>query len=170
MTQDASCKTRHASRITFHISLFIFLFLLSAFPVFAQDRPVTDDEVNAVAKKLNCPVCENIPLDVCDTPACIQWRDLIRQKLAGGETPEQIIVYFHETYGDRVLQEPPRRGFTGVLWVLPVGGVLAGAALLWWALRSMLPGAQAGQPLPTQTTETQDEYRRRLERELEEIR
>ena len=31
----------------------------------AQGGGVTDDQVNAVAKKLNCPVCENVPLDAC---------------------------------------------------------------------------------------------------------
>jgi cytochrome c-type biogenesis protein CcmH len=145
----------------------ILLFTFFAFPAYAQGSPVTDDQVNAVAKRLNCPVCENIPLDVCDTQACVQWRDLIRQKLASGETPEQIIVYFHETYGDRVLQEPPRRGFTGILWVLPLVGIAAAAALFWVALRSMAPKQL---PEPPVKAEEQDEYRRRLEHDLEKIR
>jgi len=162
-------------RSAFYVLLLTFC--ISAFHVYAQGGPVTDDQVNAVAKKLNCPVCENIPLDVCDTQACVQWRDLIRQKLADGETPEQIIAYFHETYGDRVLQEPPRRGFTGMLWILPVVGVVLGAVIFWLALRSMSPRlkaasdqAQSGEPAPTLQPDTQDEYRRRLERELEEIK
>ncbi len=162
----------YVSRFTFHVSLVLFS-LLFAWPVFAQTGTVTDDQVNAVAKKLNCPVCENIPLDVCDTPACIQWRDLIRQKLQAGETPEQIIVYFHETYGDRVLQEPPRQGFTGALWILPVVGVVVGAVIFGLALRSMSPGRSAvarAAPTPLPKAELQDEYRRRLEQELEKIR
>ena len=43
---------------------------------------ITDDQVNAVAKQLYCPVCENIPLDVCPTQACAEWRELMRD----GET------------------------------------------------------------------------------------
>jgi len=35
-----------------------------------QPPKVTDDAVNSVAKELYCPVCENIPLDVCPTQAC----------------------------------------------------------------------------------------------------
>lgn len=37
----------------------------------AQDTAsgVTADQVNAIAKKLFCPVCENIPLDTCGTAA-----------------------------------------------------------------------------------------------------
>ncbi|MBN1887685.1 MAG: cytochrome c-type biogenesis protein CcmH [Thermoflexales bacterium] len=142
---------------------------------------MTDDQVNAVAKQLNCPVCENIPLDVCDTQACVQWRDLIRQKLAAGETPEQIMVYFHETYGDRVLQEPPRRGLSSVLWVLPLLGVAAAGVILWLALRSMAPVPAVASDPPDQDHRAGEDgapsgngvledYRRRLERELEEIR
>jgi cytochrome c-type biogenesis protein CcmH len=36
--------------------------------------PITDDQVNAIAKQMYCPVCENTPLDVCPTQACIDKR------------------------------------------------------------------------------------------------
>ena len=55
----------------------------------AQDDGPTDDEVNAIAKQLFCPVCENVPLDVCPTQACKDWREDIRQKLAAGWSEEQ---------------------------------------------------------------------------------
>jgi cytochrome c-type biogenesis protein CcmH len=135
--------------------------------VLAQGGPVTDDQVNAVAKKLYCPVCENVPLDVCETQACLQWRDLIRQKLEAGETPEQVITYFHETYGDRVLQEPPRQGFAGALWILAVVGMVAGAVMCGLALRSMAP--KPAPPSPPAATPP-DEYRQRLEHELEKMK
>jgi len=142
--------------------------LLIAGIVAAQGGPVTDDQVNAVAKRLNCPVCENVPLDVCETQACVQWRDLIRQKLTAGEKPEQIINYFQATYGDRVLQEPPRQGFTGLVWILPFVGLVAGVAILVVVLRRM-----TAQPAPVQLEtappEWADEYRERLERELKEL-
>lgn len=142
--------------------------LLMVGMVAAQGGTVTDDQVNAVAKRLNCPVCENVPLDVCETQACVQWRDLIRQKLAAGEKPEQIINYFQATYGDRVLQEPPRGGFTGLVWILPFVGLVAGVAILVVVLRRM-----TGQPAPVQLetapSESADEYRERLERELKEL-
>jgi cytochrome c-type biogenesis protein CcmH len=142
--------------------------LLTVGIVAAQGGKVTDDQVNAVAKRLNCPVCENVPLDVCETQACVQWRDLIRQKLAAGEKPEQIINYFQATYGDRVLQEPPRQGFTGLIWILPFVGLVVGVVILVIILRRM-----TAQPAPVQLetalSESSDEYRERLERELEEL-
>ena len=70
----------------------------------AQDTSaISDDQVNAIAKQMFCPVCENTPLDVCPTQACAQWRELIRQKLAAGWSDQEIKDYFVEQYGARVL-------------------------------------------------------------------
>lgn len=79
----------------------------------------SDDQVNAVASQLYCPVCENITLDVCTTPACVQWREMIREQLAQGATPVQIKAYFVQQYGLRVLTLPPPAGFNWVLYLLP---------------------------------------------------
>jgi cytochrome c-type biogenesis protein CcmH len=172
--QDASRKSQVAGHRSFDAGWAIALLvgvlasLLVVGIVAAQGGTVTDDQVNAVAKRLNCPVCENVPLDVCETQACVQWRDLIRQKLAAGEKPEQIINYFQATYGDRVLQEPPRQGFTGLVWILPFVGLVAGVAILVVVLRRMT-AQPAPAKLETAPPESADEYRERLERELKEL-
>jgi len=169
--QEARGKSQVAGRKTLWIVAglaAVLAGLLIVGVVAAQGGTVTDDQVNAIAKRLNCPVCENVPLDVCETQACVQWRDLIRQKLAAGEKPEQIINYFQATYGDRVLQEPPRGGFTGLVWILPFVGLVAGVAILVIVLRRM-----TAQPAPVKLeaapSEPADEYRERLERELQEL-
>lgn len=126
---------------------------------------ITDDQVNAVAKQLYCPVCENIPLDVCPTQACIQWRDLIRQKLSQGWTADQIKQYFVNQYGDRVLATPPARGLNWLVYVIPPIAILAGAFILYQALRAWK------KPVPEVTMEdvkqnVGEEYIMRLEEEL----
>ncbi len=60
----------------------------------AQTREPTDDEVNAIARVLYCAVCENVPLDVCPTQACQQWRATIKEKLTAGWNEDQIKQYF----------------------------------------------------------------------------
>jgi cytochrome c-type biogenesis protein CcmH len=127
--------------------LLLGLLLLLPAAVYAQDD-VSDDEVNEVAKDLYCPVCESTPLDVCPTQACADWRELIRTKLAAGETPQDVLEYFARQYGDGVLANPPRRGVSlVVLWVLPVLLVLLGGLLFFRLLRSMRVAPAAG-PLP----------------------
>jgi len=126
----------------------------------------SDDQVNAVARDLYCPVCENIPLDVCPTQACAQWRDLIRQQLAAGKTKEEIQQYFALHYGDRVLSEPPRQGLNWLVYILPPLCFLGGVYLVVRVLRS----ARKAPPVPGTPSSalppSDDPYVRRLEEEL----
>lgn len=132
----------------------------------------SDDQVNAIAKQLYCPVCENTPLDVCPTPACARWRDLIRQELAAGKTEQEIKDYFVEQYGARVLGTPPPQGISLLVYLLPVIAVLIGVYILFRVYRSwkhpiaVTPGPPGdGAPSPTSDA-SQDEYIHRLEEEV----
>ncbi len=137
--------------------------------VSAQDPQPTpsDNEVNRVAKQLFCPVCENIPLDVCPTQACHEWRELIRQKIADGWNDEQIKEYFALQYGDRVLSEPPRRGLNWLVYLLPPLFFLGGAILLFTVLRRMRkPVPTAAVSGASEAAPVTDPYLKRVEEEL----
>lgn len=132
-------KKYFASRIIKqHFLAFIVLLLLSITigSVFAQESLPSDDAVNQVASQLFCPVCENIPLDVCALEACRQWRDLIRQQLAEGWTESEIKNYFVAQYGDRVLGEPPRQGLNWLLYLVPPAAIVLGIVFTALKLRS----------------------------------
>jgi cytochrome c-type biogenesis protein CcmH len=147
----------------------LFLFILTALlvaPVSAQGQPPTDDEVNAIAKQLYCPVCENTPLDVCATQACAQWRDLIRLKLSQGESEEQIKQYFVDNYGARVLNEPPREGLNWLAYIVPPVVILIGAGFLVRALRMMRKPVVAAQTQGPRVDAPADDYVARLEAEV----
>lgn len=138
--------------------------------VSAQDTTPSDDEVNAIAKQLYCPVCENTPLDVCPTEACRQWRELIRQMLAEGKTEQEIKDYFVANYGARVLSEPPRTGFNWLVYIIPPVLILAGAIFLFNAFRAWTKPKSAeagsGQENEAGASSSDDEYIQRLEEEL----
>jgi cytochrome c-type biogenesis protein CcmH len=138
-------------------------------PAHAQDEgPLptpSDNEVNAIAKNMFCPVCENTPLDVCGTQACAQWREQIRDKLALGWTEQEIYDYFVQLYGDRVLAEPPKRGFNWLVYILPPVAFLAGVFILYRGFQSWKkPVAELEEE--GANTAQQDEYISRLEEEL----
>ncbi len=65
--------------------ILLFMVVLVLVPAVAADDGPSQDEVNAVARRLFCPVGENTPLDVCPTEACQQWRDVSRTKLVEGQ-------------------------------------------------------------------------------------
>jgi cytochrome c-type biogenesis protein CcmH len=139
----------------------------------AQNPTPTDNEVNAVAKQLYCPVCENISLDVCPTTACAQWRALIRQQLAEGKTEQEIKDYFVANYGDRVLATPPTRGFNWLVYILPPLIFLGGVFLVYRVFRTMKtrkPETRVIAPTePAEPSQT-DPYLAQIEAELEQHR
>ena len=138
-------------------------------PVAFADEGPTQDDVNTVARRLFCPVCENTPLDVCPTEACQQWRDVIRTKLVEGQSEEEIMEYFANMYGDSVLAEPPPRQVAA--WLFPVVIVLVAVAALALWLRSWtrpdlaaVAAVEVAGELPQET----DPYVEQLEQELSE--
>lgn len=158
-------------KFSIHRILLLFLLVIildSPALVSAQDNnPISDDEVNALAKELYCPVCENIPLDVCPTKACAQWRELIRDKMALGWNEKQIKEFFAEQYGDQVLAVPPRRGFNWLIYVLPPLVVVAGVFMVARIVRSngKKVSTSVAQEKPSADVEVIDEIERDLRRE-----
>ena len=128
----------------------------------------TDDEVNAIAKDLFCPVCENTPLDVCPTTACKEWREEIRGMLADGNTEAEIKQHFVDYYGARVLSEPPRTGFNWLVYVVPPIAIVAGAFVLFRAFRAWSAPSEdeADEDEEDEASEAEDEYIARMEAEL----
>jgi cytochrome c-type biogenesis protein CcmH len=126
---------------------------------------ITDDQVNAVARQLYCPVCENIPLDVCPTTACAQWRELIRQMLAQGKSADEIKNYFVINYGTRVLSAPPRTGLNWLIYILPPLGFLVGIYLVYRVLRNTRNRPRSAVP-PAPAPASEDKYFAQIEEEL----
>jgi len=162
---------RNIKRKLFLILLTIIASFYVVGVVYAQEGQPgypTDDDVNRVAKKLYCPVCPNTPLDVCETKACEDWRAQIRDQLSQGWTDQQIIDYFVTQYGERVLAEPQRKGFTSLVWFLPLTAVLIGTGVVYEILRSwrkQKTATTAVSPRP----EIPKELLEKIEREIREL-
>ena len=176
LKQDGRTQQNYRPTVWMATALLVLLALIGAGcasqPGLAPGQPpevVTDDMVNNLAQEMYCPICENIPLDVCPTQACAQWRDLIREKLEQGWSEEQVKEYFVAQYGDRVLSEPPRRGLNWLVYILPPIGFLIGVVVVVGVLRGMRAKnepAVGTQPESKAETKAEDPYLRKLEEEL----
>jgi cytochrome c-type biogenesis protein CcmH len=151
------------------ILLVVMLLILagvSVGTVSAQKATPSDNDVNAIAKQLFCPVCANTPLDVCPTQACAQWRELIREKLSEGWSEQQIKDYFVEQYGARVLAEPPHAGLNWLVYLVPPILFLAGAFLLGRSFMNWRKPALESAATETDSPAAKDDYLARVDDEL----
>lgn len=96
-----------------------------------------EEEAQGIDKSLMCPVCPSETIDQSQTQLAKQMRDIVREKLAAGESREEILRFFEDRYGTSVLAEPPRSGFNLLVWVAPPVALAAGGLVLAVALRAM---------------------------------
>ena len=104
----------------------LILLLLSSGVAAAPVGKVDEAQVHAVAAQLRCVVCQN--LSVADSPSEMakQMREIIRERLAAGESPERVVAYFVDKYGEWVLLSPRRQGFNLLVWTVPFAGIAVG--------------------------------------------
>ena len=162
---------RNINRKLILLLITVLASFLAVSVVYAQEgEPGTpsDNDVLRVAKQLYCPVCPNTPLDVCETKACEDWRAQIRDQLSEGWTDQQVIDYFVAQYGERVLAEPQRKGFTSLVWFLPLIVVLVGLGVVYEILgnwRKQTPAVGTAVSLP----EIPEAVLKKIEREIQEM-
>lgn len=87
-------------------------------------------EADAIARSLNCPICEGRNLIDCPLPVCAEMRGEIRTRLAAGDDRSAIIQHFVDYYGERVRNTPPLSGLSGLAWWVPLAALIGGAAVV----------------------------------------
>jgi cytochrome c-type biogenesis protein CcmH len=114
--------------------------------------------------ELVCPVCDST-LDTSNAEIARRMKARIRERIAAGATKSEIKDEFVAEFGERVLADPPRRGFHLLAWVLPlVGGALAVVAVAAVARQWRRAGAaEAGVPLDEATERRLDDELDRFE-------
>lgn len=134
----------------------------------AQAGPTLDDQIQAIASELMCPVCAGQTVAESGAQLAVQMRTIIRDRLQQGQTREQIIAYFVAQFGEGVLAAPPRRGIGLLLWLsLPlVFGI--GFFVLTKLVRRNATGESSvpARPAPRPPTPAEAE---RIERKLREL-
>jgi cytochrome c-type biogenesis protein CcmH len=112
-------KNEAVTKFRYHVSL------LPSKPTPTGDRPTLAD----LEGEVMCPIC-NTTLDQSSSPAAQQIKTFISQRIAAGDSKNQIKDKLVAEYGPQILAAPPKKGFDLLAWLLPIVGVLGGALVL----------------------------------------
>ncbi|RIA46890.1 cytochrome c-type biogenesis protein CcmH [Hephaestia caeni] len=117
----------------------VALALLVAAPAFADtplppaamaDTQLPDPRQEAKAKalmdELRCVVCQGQAIADSDADMAGQMRALVRERIAQGESPDQIRDWLIDRYGAYITYDPPMSAVTAPLWLAPIVLLLAG--------------------------------------------
>ncbi len=99
--------------------------------------PTLEERAQGIDRSLICPICPGETINQSQTELAAQMRAIVREKLAGGETRQDILDFFVERYSEDVLAAPPKSGFNLVAWGIPLLGIAAAMATLTLVLRGM---------------------------------
>ena len=92
--------------------------------------PALEARARALSKELRCLVCQNQSIDESNADLAHDLRLLLRQRLAVGDTDQQVLDYIVARYGVFVLLDPPFTATTWLLWLAPPLLVLSAGGLL----------------------------------------
>jgi cytochrome c-type biogenesis protein CcmH len=120
-------------RLLFATALTIAIVGRFAYAVEPSERladPTLEVRARALSKELRCLVCQNQSIDESNADLAHDLRLLLRQRLAAGDTDQQILDYVAARYGVFVLLDPPFAPLTWLLWLPPPLLVFGGGGLL----------------------------------------
>lgn len=144
----------------------ILLLLLPTHPALAStvEEEQIELQMRDIAKTLRCTICQNESIWESQAGLAQQMREIIRERLRQGETPDQVRAYFHSRYGDYILLAPRKQGLNWLLWggpfvLLAIGGLFLYHTLSRWV-------SQASQAGPQETPVIDDRLRSRIDQEL----
>ncbi len=170
-TRDWRAMLRKPSVLVGIVALLALAIVWGVLLFRAAQPPTLDERVHDVASQIQCPVCNGE--SVADSPSGLaaEMRGLIRQKLAQGESEQQVIQYFESRYGDTILEAPPKSGFTTLIWLPPVLMLLVGGYLVFvvgkeWSVPQVSGVVAATSADDDEALDLSDEERRRLRETL----
>ena len=114
------------------------------------------NQILTACNHVDCPV----------SPVMLKELD---QRIARGDSDDVILQSFIQEYGPTVLVDPPKTGFTGLVWFVPIVAPLLALWLVWelvrrWRQRAVLMPASG----PQISSELLDRARQEVDKSIHE--
>ncbi|MDH3702688.1 MAG: cytochrome c-type biogenesis protein CcmH [Alphaproteobacteria bacterium] len=98
--------------------------------------PALEARARTLSSEIRCLVCQNQSIDESDADLARDMRRLVRERLAAGDSDQEIRDYLIKRYGDFVMLRPPVKRSTWLLWFGPILVLLGAAAVMIVYFRS----------------------------------
>jgi cytochrome c-type biogenesis protein CcmH len=94
-------------------------------------NPAQEARARNLSRELRCMVCQNQSIDDSEAPLARDIRLLVRERIAAGDTDQQVLDFLVARYGEFVLLKPRFEPSTLPLWLLTPLLLIGGGAALW---------------------------------------
>ncbi|MCG8492073.1 MAG: cytochrome c-type biogenesis protein CcmH [Sneathiellales bacterium] len=130
------------------VALTIALIPSLAGAIFVEERltdPAKEERVREIADDIRCLVCQNQSIMDSNADLAKDLRAIVRERVAAGDSDDQVKEFLLVRYGDWVLLKPPFRMRTLILWLGPFAVFIGGAIATFLFLRRRSAPAGASQ-------------------------
>jgi cytochrome c-type biogenesis protein CcmH len=93
--------------------------------------PAKEARARDLSRELRCMVCQNQSIDDSEAPLARDLRLLVRERIAAGDSDNQVMDFLVARYGEFVLLKPRFNPHTLLLWLVPPLALLGGGFALW---------------------------------------
>lgn len=133
----------------------------------APDPAALEKEAKAIEGLLIAPCCWSQQVSLHQSPASEEIRTNIRRLLGEGRTRQQILDVYVAEYGDRILSEPPARGFSMLFYIGPWIFLAGSLALVVVVVRKLrVPTVETAQAHRATAAPPSDDEAERIDEEL----
>ena len=105
--------------------------------------PASELRARNLSRELRCMVCQNQSIDDSEAPLARDLRLLVRERIAAGDSDQQVLDFLVARYGEFVLLKPRLEPHTWLLWLLPPLVLGGGGLALWFQGRRRSRSAAA---------------------------
>ncbi|WP_291844945.1 cytochrome c-type biogenesis protein [Bradyrhizobium sp.] len=124
--------------------------------------PAKEARARDLSRELRCMVCQNQSIDDSDAPLARDLRLLVRERIASGDSDNQVMDFLVARYGEFVLLKPRFTPRTLLLWLLPPLALAGGGLALWLYGRRRPRSSTAADPSLLKLSEEEEVRLERL--------
>lgn len=128
-----STMTPRARRVGWAVGMILVVVLVVAGASTTPQTGMSDDRLYSLAGQMKCLQCLGESVAGSQSDIAQEMRAEIRRQMRKGRSDDEILTYFADRYGQRVLLTPSASGLSSVVWILPVVAAGLGVAGLGFA-------------------------------------
>ena len=113
-------------------------------PAYWANRQLPDARqearADALMQEIRCLVCQGQSIADSDAELAGDMRDLVRRRIAAGQSPAEVRAWLIQRYGSWISYRPTSEPAAWPLWLAPVVLLVAGA----WLIRRRISARRSG--------------------------
>ena len=113
-------------------------------PAYWSNRQLPDARqearADALMQEIRCLVCQGQSIAGSDAELAGDMRDLVRRRIAEGQSPEQVRAWLIQRYGSWISYKPTTEPAAWPLWLAPLALLLVGGWLVRRRIRTRRNG------------------------------